>query len=455
VFRRLLIANRGAIARRVVRACNDLGIESVAVYSEADAHAPYLSEASRAVGLPGVSAGETYLNTAALLEAVRASGADAVHPGYGFLAENADFARAVAAAGATFVGPDPKWLEVMGDKVAARRLLADHGFPVFPGSGGLSSLDEALSAAAELSYPVLLKPAAGGGGIGMRLVRDEAELARAFASAQRLAEQAFGQGGIYLERAIDKPRHVEFQILADGAGGALHLYERECSIQRRHQKIIEEAPAVGLPREELDALAARAEAVMAEIGYDNVGTLETLCTQQGEFGFLEMNARIQVEHAVTEAVTGLDLVGLQIRLAAGAALPERPGLCGHAVEARIYAEDPRTLLPDTGVLRVFRAPRMHRVRVETGYQEGQAVTPFYDAMLAKVIGWGETRELAIGRTLVGLKGFEIRGVKTNIPLLLDVLQDDGFLAGLIHTGFLDGLVLGSDLRSGSGVGRNA
>jgi acetyl-CoA carboxylase biotin carboxylase subunit len=386
---------------------------------------------------------------------VRTSKADAVHPGYGFLAENADFARAVAAAGAKFVGPDPRWLDVMGDKVAARRLLADHGFPVFPGSGDLGSLDEARSAAAELSYPVLLKPAAGGGGIGMRLVRDEVELVRAFAPAQRLAEQAFAQGKIYLERAIDKPRHVEFQILADGAGRALHLYERECSIQRRHQKVIEEAPAVGLPREDLDALAARAEAVMAELGYDNVGTLETLCTQDREFGFLEMNARIQVEHAVTEAVTGLDLVALQISLAAGGALPERPPLCGHAVEARVYAEDPRTLLPDTGVLRVFRAPQMHRVRVETGYQEGQVVTPFYDPMLAKVIGWGETRELAIGRTLVGLKGFEIQGVKTNIPLLLDVLQDERFLAGRIHTRFLDERSPGGRPQGGRRVGQNA
>lgn len=443
MFRRLLIANRGAIARRVVRACRELGIESVAVYSDADAQAPHLMEASRAVGLPGVTAEETYLNTAALVDAVRASKADAVHPGYGFLAENADFARAVAAAGATFVGPDPRWLEVMGDKVAARRVLADRGFPVFPGSDELASLAEAQAAAAELSYPVLLKPAAGGGGIGMRLVRDASELARAFAPARRLAEQAFAQGGIYLERAIDRPRHVEFQILADGNGRALHLYERECSIQRRHQKVIEEAPAPGLPRKDLDALAMRAETIVAELGYDNVGTLETLCTQDGEFGFLEMNARIQVEHAVTEAVTGLDLVAAQISLAAGGTLPERPPLCGYAVEARVYAEDPRTLLPDTGVLRVFREPQMHRVRVETGYREGQAVTPFYDAMLAKVIGWGETRELAIGRTLVGLKGFEVRGVKTNIPLLLAVLQDEQFLAGRIHTGFLDDLLRGT------------
>ncbi len=433
----MLIANRGAIARRVVRACHELGIESVAVCSEADADAPHLAEATEVVGLPGVTAEETYLNTAALLEAVRTTQADAVHPGYGFLAENAEFARAVAGAGATFVGPDPRWLDTMGDKVAARRLLADHGFPVFPGSAGLASLDDARAAAAELSYPVLLKPAAGGGGIGMRLVRDEAELARAFAPARRLAEQAFAQGGVYLERAIDRPRHVEFQILGDGSGGAVHLYERECSIQRRHQKVIEEAPAVGLPREDVDALAARAEAVMAELGYDNVGTLETLCAQDGEFGFLEMNARIQVEHAVTEAVTGVDLVATQISLAAGGVLPERPPLSGHAVEARVYAEDPVTFLPDTGVLRVFRAPQMHQVRVETGYREGQAVTPYYDPMLAKVIGWGETRELAIGRTLVGLKGFEIRGVKTNIPLLLGVLQDERFLAGRIHTGFLD------------------
>jgi len=435
----MVIANRGAIARRVVRACNELGVESVVVYSEADAGAPYLAEASQAVALPGSRAVETYLNSTALLEVVRAAGADALHPGYGFLAENADFAEAVVAAGAAFVGPAPRWLRVMGDKVAARKLLADQGYPVLPGSGLLEDLDAARQAAETMGYPLMLKPAAGGGGIGMRVVRDAVELEKAFHHASQLAERAFGDGGVYLEGWLAHPRHIEFQLLADAQGQAMHVYERECSIQRRHQKVIEESPAPGLDRTELEALAARAAEVMTALGYDNIGTLETLRDDAGQFGFLELNARIQVEHAVTEAVTGLDLVASQIQLAAGGALPTRPPLRGHALEARVYAEDPVSQLPDTGVLRTFRPPQMHAVRVETGYQEGQAVTPHYDPLLAKIIGWGSTREQAIGRTLVGLKGFAVGGVKTNIPLLLRVLENDAFLAGRIHTGFLNEL----------------
>jgi acetyl-CoA carboxylase biotin carboxylase subunit len=439
LFSRILIANRGAIARRVIRACNDLGVESVVVYSEADADAPYLAEASQAVLLPGERAEHTYLNSAALIEVVQRSGADAVHPGYGFLAENADFAEAVMAAGAGFVGPSPRWLRVMGDKIAARKLMAEHGYPVFPASELLADVDAARAMAQVLGYPLMLKPTAGGGGIGMRVVRDDAELERGFHQAIQLAKRAFGDGGVYLEGWIDGPRHVEFQLLADIHGNAMHVYERECSIQRRHQKVIEESPAPGLDRAELEALAERAAGVAAQLGYDNVGTLETLRDGDGQFGFLEMNARIQVEHAVTEAVTGLDLVIAQIELAAGGQLPQRPPLNGHAVEARVYAEDPQTQLPDTGVLRTFRPPQMHGVRVETGYQEGQSVTPFYDPMLAKVIGWGATRAQAIGRTLVGLKGMAVVGVKTNIPLLLRVLESEAFLAGRINTGFLNGL----------------
>jgi acetyl-CoA carboxylase biotin carboxylase subunit len=282
----------------------------------------------------------------------------------------------------------------------------------------------------------MLKPVAGGGGIGMRVVRDAAELEKAYFQSTQLAERAFGDAGVYLEGWIDRPRHVEFQLLADLHGNAMHVYERECSIQRRHQKLIEESPAPGLNRDELDALAERAAQVVGKLGYDNVGTLETLRDTNGQFGFLELNARIQVEHAVTEAVTGLDLVATQIELAAGGALPARPAMNGHALEARVYAEDSRSQLPDTGVLRTFRPPQMFGVRVETGYQEGQTVTPYYDPLLAKVIGWGATREQAIGRTLIGLKGFTIHGVKTNIALLMRVLESEAFLAGRIHTGFL-------------------
>ncbi len=406
------------------------------VYPEADAGAPYLAEANEAVELPGWRAEDTYLNTEALIEVIRRSRADAVHPGYGFLAENAEFAEAVIAAGAAFVGPAPEWLRVMGDKIKARELLAKHGYPLFPASEVLADIGVARHVAQAMGYPLMLKPVAGGGGIGMRVVRDDTELEKAFYQATQLAKRAFGDASVYLERYIDEPRHIEFQLLADGHGNAMHVYERECSIQRRHQKVIEESPAPGLDRIELETMAERAAEVVGGLGYDNVGTLETLRDRDGKFGFLELNARIQVEHAVTEAVTGLDLVAAQIELAAGGPLPPRPPLNGHALEARVYAEDPRSQLPDTGVLRTFRLPEMFGVRVETGYQAGQTVTPYYDPLLAKVIGWGNTREQAVGRTLVGLKGLDVVGVKTNIPLLLQVLESETFLAGRVHTGFL-------------------
>ena len=437
MFAKVLIVNRGAIARRVVRACETLGIASAVVYSEADAGAPYLAEASEAWPLTGSRAADTYLNIPALLAVLKSSGADAVHPGYGFLAEHGGFARAVAEAGAVFIGPSPQWLDAMGNKLEARSLVSRHGFPVLPGSGALNGLDDARAAAERIGYPLLIKPAAGGGGIGMRRVKSAEELERALPQARRLAAGAFADDELFLERCVDRPRHVEFQVLGDGRGNALHLYERDCSLQRRHQKVIEEAPAPGLVRETVDELAERAARVVGEIGYDNVGTFETLRGSDGRYGFIEMNARIQVEHGVTEAVTGVDLVALQIALAAGGDLPERPPLDGYAVEARVYAEDPRTGLPSTGVISHLRTPALHGVRLETGYAAGQAVTPFYDPLLAKVIGHGSTREMAIGRALVGVRALEIRGVACNAPLLERALQDERFLAGDVHTGFFD------------------
>ncbi|MGD8416897.1 MAG: biotin carboxylase N-terminal domain-containing protein [Pseudomonadales bacterium] len=437
MFRRVLIANRGAIAGRVVRACADLGIESVAVFSDVDAGAPHLAEATATYRLAGVRAEETYANQAALIDALATTGADAVHPGYGFLAENAAFAEAVATAGATFIGPDPEWLTRMGDKVRARELAQENGFPVFAGSGRLTSVAEAVASARRIGYPVLVKPAAGGGGIGMCRVDDETELTRAFSRSSALAGRAFGDDGVFLERWVPRARHIEVQVLGDGQGGAIHLHERECSIQRRHQKVIEESPAPGIHRSELESLAARAAGFAARVGYDNLGTLETLRAGDADYGFLEMNTRIQVEHGVTEAVTGVDLVAAQIRLAAGAPLPAPAALAGHALEARVYAEDPRTLLPSTGRLSVFRVPALHGVRVDAGYRIGQTVTPYYDPLLAKVIGFGRTREQAIGRVLVALMAFEIQGVATNIPLLRAVLGDAEFLAGGVDTGYLD------------------
>ena len=436
LFSKILVANRGAIARRVIRACSELGIASVAVYSEADAGAPYLEEASEAHALAGNTAAETYLNGGALLKVLEASGADALHPGYGFLSEKADFARSVIANGAAFIGPDPQWLAAMGDKVAARKLMADADFPVFPGSEPLENLDQALAAAELLGYPLMLKPSAGGGGIGMRVVRDAKELKKSFGLSQKMAMAAFADSCVYLESWLATPRHVEFQLLGDNDGRVVHVHERDCSIQRRHQKVIEESPAPGLDRAEVNVMADRAAETAGRLGYSNIGTLETLRDSSGAYGFLEMNTRIQVEHGVTEAVTGLDLVAEQIRLASGAPLPVIPELRGHALEARIYAEDPRSHMPSTGVLQLFRYPVLEGVRVETGYCEGQAVTPYYDPLLAKVIGWGVTREQAIGRVLIGLRAFSVQGVKTNIPLLTRVLEDGEFLRGHVHTGFL-------------------
>ena len=440
MFSKVLIANRGAIARRVVQACQKLGIESVVLYSEADAGAPYLAEADQTHLLSGNAAKDTYLNQDAVLHAIEATGADAVHPGYGFLAENAGFAEAVERKGVRFIGPRPNWLATMGDKVAARHLAETHGFPVFAGSDRLSSASAAedLAEAAErVGFPLLVKPVGGGGGIGMRVVEAANQLENAVRQASALAGQAFGDDGLFLERWVPAARHIEFQVLGDGKGGALHLYERDCSLQRRHQKVLEESPAPGIDRAELEALAGRAQQLVAELGYDNVGTLETLRAGADDYGFLEMNTRIQVEHGVTEMVTGMDLVATQIGLAAGESLPAQQPLTGHAVEVRVYAEHPVSQLPSTGRLSVFEPPtQLHGVRVDTGYQAGQWVTPYYDPLLAKVLAHGRTREQAIGRVLVALKAFTIVGVDTNIPLLRGVLEDGEFLAGQVDTGFL-------------------
>ncbi len=440
---KVLIANRGSIARRIVRACAALKISSVVVFAPADAEAPYLSEATEAYPLIGNTALETYLDQAQLLAIAKRCGADAVHPGYGFLSENPTFASKVCESGLIFIGPSPTWLEQMGDKVAARTLLAQAGFSVFAGSGLVQSADEAARALAKIGLPLVVKPSGGGGGMGMSVVRTESELNAAIERSRHIATQAFSADGVFLERWIERPRHIEFQILADGAGGAMHLYERECSVQRRHQKLIEEAPAPGLSRALLNQQADLAERICGELGYDNVGTLETLYEDSGQFGFLEMNTRIQVEHGVTEAVTGLDLVATQIRLAAGDPLPaDRPPLQGFAVEARLYAEDTQTGFPSTGRLTVFRPPELYAVRIETGFQEGQWVTPYFDPLLAKIIAHGDTREQAIGRVLVALRAFSVEGVTTNRDLLSRVLQDQAFLRGELDTGIVSRLQRG-------------
>ena len=439
MFQRIFIANRGAVAGRIVRACTALHVESVAAYSDIDAEAPHLGGATATARLPGYLPQDTYLNAAAIVTAARAAGADALHPGYGFLAENAAFARAVADAGIRFIGPAPDTIETMGHKTRARSLMREHGFPVHAGSAVLEDEEAVAAAAAKIGFPVILKPANGGGGIGMTVVESEADLALAFHTATSLARRTFGDGSVYLEKYLARPRHIEFQVLGDGEH-ARALFERECSVQRRHQKLIEEAPAPNVDRAAVDAVAARAAAALQAVGYSNLGTVETLLAD-GDFGFLETNTRLQVEHGVTEEVTGVDLVAAQIRLAAGEPLREvvpcDVALSGFAVEARVYAEDPVRMLPSAGRLRTFRPPVMTGVRTEVAYREGQTVTPYYDPLLAKVIGTGATREQAIGRASIGLKAFEIQGVETNRAMLRDVLGSEAFIAGRLHTGFLD------------------
>ncbi|NCF75900.1 MAG: ATP-grasp domain-containing protein [Proteobacteria bacterium] len=444
-IRKILIANRGAIARRIVRACNELGLESVVVHTSVDAHAPYIDEASEAHALRGLRPADSYLDQEQLLGIARTSGADAVHPGYGFLSENAGFAQKVIDAGLTFIGPDPVWLERMGDKVNARRIMAEQGMPVFDGSDFITDLATAHEVAQTIGFPLVVKPSGGGGGMGMQVVEQMDALESALTQAQAVAAAAFGSSDVYLERWIARPRHIEYQILADEHGNAMHLYERECSIQRRHQKLIEESPAPGIDASLLREQAERGAEICARLGYNNVGTLETLYSD-GSSGFLEMNTRIQVEHGVTEEVTGVDLVQQQILLAAGGRLPEPAELSGHAIEVRLYAEDSQTLMPSTGVLRIFQPPQLFGVRVETGYQQGQEVSPYYDALLAKIIAKGRTREQAIGRAVVALQAFTIQGVQTNAALLLRVLRDTAFLRGDIDTGMVARI-----LRSGQRI----
>ena len=431
MFKRVFIANRGAVAARVVRACDAVGAESVAAYSDIDAEAPHLAAATAAARLPGYLPQDTYLNATAIIAAAQAHKADALHPGYGFLSENADFARAVAAAGIRFIGPAPRHIETMGDKTRARAAMLERGFPVRTGSDVVADEAALIEAARATGFPVLLKPANGGGGIGMTVARDEGELALAFKTATAQSQRAFGNGAIYVERYLHRPRHIEFQVLGDGTAAAT-LFERECSVQRRHQKLIEETPAPNLPGDQVDAVAAQAAQVLGELGYEGLGTVETLFAD-GEFGFLETNTRLQVEHGVTEAATGFDLVAAQLRLAAGAPLAtlDLAGVTRRhcAVEARVYAEDSEQMLPSVGRLAAFRPPALTDVRIDVAYQEGQFVTPYYDPLLAKVIGIGADREQAIGRVLVALKAFEIRGVQHNGELLRRALASEPFIKG--------------------------
>jgi acetyl-CoA carboxylase biotin carboxylase subunit len=445
MMRRVLVANRGEIALRIVRACRVAGLESVAVYSDADAGAPHVLAADRAARIGPAPAADSYLNVAALIEAATAHGADAVHPGYGFLSERAHFARAVEAAGLTFIGPPAAAIERLGSKTGARALMEAAGVPVVPGETSADQGDAALTAAAtRVGCPLLVKPAAGGGGIGMKVVRDLADLPAALAQARREATAAFGDGRLYVERLVERPRHVEVQVFGDRHGQLVHLFERECSAQRRHQKVIEETPCPALTPALRTRIGAAAVAAAAAAGYQNAGTVEFLLEGEGDdarFYFLEINTRLQVEHPITECVVGVDLVQAQFAVAAGAPLPWRQddlSQRGHAIECRVYAEDPaRGFLPQAGPLLRYREPSGPGVRVDAGVIEGREVSVYYDPLLAKLIVWGATRAEAIARTREALGRFEILGLTTNLPFLATLIGDDAFLAGRLDTGFID------------------
>jgi propionyl-CoA carboxylase alpha chain len=423
VIVRLLVANRGEIARRVFRTCRALGISTVAVFSDPDAGAPHVAEADLAVRLRGAHPAETYLAVGSVIEACRASGADAVHPGYGFLSENAAFARAVLAAGLTWVGPPPEAIEAMGAKITAKRLMAEAGVPVLP----------SLDLAAPGEFPLLVKASAGGGGRGMRIVREAGELAREVASARREAEAAFGDPEVFAEPLLERARHIEVQVLADTYGTVWTLGERECSVQRRHQKVVEECHSPGITPQLRERLWEAAVKAARKIGYTGAGTVEFL-VKGDRVAFLEMNTRLQVEHPVTELVYGVDLVRLQLEVAEGAALPAAPPApSGHAVEVRLYAED-ADYLPQSGVLRRFEIDG--DVRVDSGVESGSVVSPYYDPMLAKVIAHGSSRDEAVRKLVAALRGARIHGLTTNRDLLLKVLTSPAFAAGDTHTGFL-------------------
>ncbi len=441
MFNKVVVANRGAIAARVLRALHEMGIKSVAVYSAADYGAPYLEMASETYAIGASPAADSYLNQDTLLDVIKRAGADGVHPGYGFLSENAGFAQRVQDTGAHFIGPSPKWIEAMGHKTRARDIAAEHGMPMTQASRILPSEPNAILAAAHaLGYPVLVKPAGGGGGIGMLPVRDASELLAAVERSRSLASRGFGNAEVFLERLLERPRHVEFQVLGDQHGNAVHLFERDCSVQRRNQKVIEEAPAPAVERAQVDAVADQVAGFVRELGYDNIGTVEMLMGADGSFNFLEMNTRLQVEHGVTEGITGVDLVHAQIRSSAGAILadilPKKITVTGHAIQARVYAEDPKNFYPSPGKLTVFRPPQDPDIRIETGYAEGRDVTPYYDPMIAKVIVHAASRAAAIGRLVEALVAFDIKGPKTNIPAVLAVLRAEAFRSGDVHTGLI-------------------
>ena len=442
MFKKILIANRGEIAVRVIRACHEMGIAAVAVYSDVDRASLHVRKADEAYPIGAAAATESYLNIAKILDVAARSGADAIHPGYGFLSENAKFARACADAGVKFIGPTAAAMDAMGSKTRARQAMERAGVPFVPGtSRGLDSYEQAEQVAERIGYPVMLKAAAGGGGKGMRLVHKPQDLQSALEGARSEAERSFGDSEVYIEKAIINPRHIEMQVLADEHGNTVYLGERECSIQRRHQKVVEEAPSPIVDVEMRRRMGEVAVRVAQAAGYTNAGTVEFLVDQEKNFYFLEMNTRLQVEHPVTELITGLDLVHLQIRIAAGEKLPfaqSEVSIRGHAIECRIYAEDPdNNYFPSPGKITLLLAPSGPGIRRDSGMYEGWTVPMDYDPLLAKLIGYGTDREQAISRLTRALNEYFVGGIKTNISLFRRILRNADFRAGKLDTGFLD------------------
>lgn len=439
-MRKILIANRGEIARRILRTCDKLGLESVVVYSEADRELPYVEEATSAHSIGEPPAAKSYLNQEKILEIAKRENVDAIHPGYGFLSENAGFVRAVEDAGLTFIGPSAKVVETMGDKVRARQTMQAAGVPVVPGSeGALADEDAAVAVAEEIGYPIMLKASAGGGGIGMQRCQNEEELRKAFTSNQNRAKAYFGNADMFIEKLIENGRHIEMQIFGDSHGNAVHLFERDCSIQRRNQKVIEETPSPFLSEKAKNAMFDAAVRAVKHVGYRNAGTIEFIVDEEENFYFLEMNTRLQVEHPITEKITGQDLVEWQIKVADGEALPlkqEEITRKGHAMEFRLYAEDPEKFLPSPGTIEEFTYPEIEGVRVDTGFESGSAVTPFYDPMIAKIIVSGYDRAETLEKAKRFFAGLKLTGIKNNAPLFERILADEQFIQGNYTTKFL-------------------
>jgi acetyl-CoA carboxylase, biotin carboxylase subunit len=443
-MRKVLIANRGEIARRVVRACRELDLATVAVYSEADEQALHVREADEAVPIGKAHARHSYLNVDVLVSAAREVGADAIHPGYGFLSESARFAEACEAAGITFVGPSPAAIAAMGDKAAARRLAREAEVPVVPGGDASPSVEASVATAEEVGYPVLVKAAAGGGGRGIRVARDPNELRDALGAAAREAEAAFGDPTLYIEKLLEETRHVEVQVVGRGDGDVVHLYERDCSLQRRRQKLVEEAPSPALGRKTREAMTAAAVRLAAAVEYRGAGTVEFLVDPEERFYFIEMNTRLQVEHGVTEMVTGIDLVRAQLLVAAGEPLEfsqEDVRIDGSAIEFRINAEDPNAgFQPSPGRIDVLELPGGPGVRVDTALYAGYSVVPYYDSLIAKLMVWAPTREQALRRGRRALAELQIEGIRTTAPLHARLVNDRRVLAGDVHTGYLEQLL---------------